>query len=344
MKKFSSVLFALLIMTSCSQEQTKNYVTLKGKLENNKDSILTIASRQGIIKKIEVDKTGAFKDTLKLNTDKGEIYNLIMSQTKAAPIFLKNGFDLTLKGNADEFLTSFEYSGNGASNNNFIKAQIKKNQSIGNLEPILALEEIDFNKKIDQLKKEYDSIINSYKDLDSTLYAGISQQNDQMIGYFKSLYERNKIMGKGKPSPTFANYVDIKGGTKSLSDFKGKYVYVDVWATWCGPCIQQIPFLKDIKKEYKNKNIVFVGISTDDPRKSGGSWEAAEQKWRTFVKERDLGDVQLWSGQDYSFQQAYQISGIPRFILIDPNGNIVEAEAPRPSDPALKDLLNSLEL
>lgn len=344
MKKFNSILFALLIMTSCSQEKQKDYVTVQGKLENNKDSILTIANRQGIVKKIKIDESGAFKDTLKLNSDNGEIYNLIANQTKAAPIFLKNGFDLTLKGNSDEFFTSFEYSGKGASNNNFIRAQIEKNQSIGSLEPILALEEDAFEKKINKIKREYDSIINSYNDLDSALYAGITQQNNQMIGYFKSVYEKNKTMGKGKPSPTFENYVDVKGGTKSLSDFKGKYVYIDVWATWCGPCIQQIPFLKDIKNEYKNKNIVFLGISTDDPRKSGGSWEAAEQKWRTFVKEKELGDVQLWSGQDYSFQQAYQINGIPRFILIDPNGNIVNSEAPRPSDPALKNLLNSLDL
>ena len=55
-----------------------------------------------------------------------------------------------------------------------------------------------------------------------------------------------------------------------------------------------------------------------------------------------MSGVQLWSGQDFSFQQAYQINGIPRFILIDPKGNIVDANAPRPSDPNLKNLFNSL--
>ncbi|WP_373940989.1 hypothetical protein OEG92_14190 [Polaribacter sejongensis] len=71
---------------------------------------------------------------------------------------------------------------------------------------------------------------------------------------------------------------------------------------------------------------------------------SCRKKWRDFVKEKDLSGVQLWAGQDFSFQQAYQISGIPRFILIDPQGNIVEANAPRPSDPRLKSLLESLDI
>ena len=84
-----------------------------------------------------------------------------------------------------------------------------------------------------------------------------------------------------------------------------------------------------------------MSISTDESRRSGGSWEAAEKKWRNFVKNKSLSGVQLWSGKDISFQQEYQISGIPRFILIDPQGNIVEANAPRPSDPRLKEILNA---
>jgi hypothetical protein len=56
-----------------------------------------------------------------------------------------------------------------------------------------------------------------------------------------------------------------------------------------------------------------------------------------------MSGYQLWSGKDFSFQKAYQITGIPRFILIDPNGNIVDANAPRPSDPKLKELCTSLK-
>jgi len=241
-------------------------------------------------------------------------------------------------------MKSLKFSGEGSDNSNFIIAQIEKSQSIGNPQLILDLEETLFKKKVDQLKFEYDSILTSYNNLDSTLYNSILEQNNQLVTYFNNTYSKNKVMEKGILSPKFENYMEVKGGKKSLDSFKGKYVYIDVWATWCGPCIQQIPYLQTLEKEYHNKNIVFVSISTDESRRSGGSWEAAEKKWRGFIKKRNMTGVQLWSGQDYSFQQAYQINSIPRFILIDPEGKIVDANAPRPSDPKLKSLFTSLDI
>ena len=332
----------MLVIASCTKEQPKEYVSLSGKLENNKDSLITIAGRTGVLKTITINEDGSFKDTLKVS--KSDVYTFQTSREKRAPIYLKNGFNINIKGDAEKFLSSFKYTGNGASNTEFIIAQIEKSRSIGNPSDIFALDEEAFNLKIDLLKKDFDSVLTSYYDLDSTLLVMATQQNKQMFDYFKTNYASNKKMGKGKPSPKFEDYVDIKGGKKSLDSFKGKYVYIDVWATWCGPCIREIPSLQKLEKEYHNKNIEFVSISTDESRRSGGSWEAAEKKWRDFVKAKQMRGVQLWAGQDFSFQQAYQIAGIPRFILIDPQGNIVEANAPRPSDPRLKTLLNSLKI
>jgi thiol-disulfide isomerase/thioredoxin len=341
MKKLSTLFFSMFMMIACTQEHAKEYLTLSGKLENNKDSIISIASREGIIKKIALKKDGSFKDTL--NIEKAALYTFQTSANKMSPIYLKNGYNITLTGNADEFMESFKFSGEGASNSNFILAQIAKNQTMGNPQLILDLEEDAFRKKVAAIKFEYDSILESYTGLDSTLYASVKQQNEQLIAYFDNTFSKNEVMEKGKPSPKFEDYTDIKGGQKSLDSFKGKYVYIDVWATWCAPCIQQIPYLQTLEKEYDN-NIEFVSISTDEARRSGGSWEAAEKKWRDFVKKKNMSGVQLWSGQDYSFQQAYEINGIPRFILIDPEGKIVDANAPRPSDPQLKNLLTSLGL
>ncbi len=339
MKKISIILFSLLLLNSCGKNHPKEYLTLSGTFENNKDSIVSIANQQGVIKEIVINADGSFKDTLKVET--GAIYT-IASDSKRSPIYLKNGYNLSLKGNLEDLLKSIQFSGKGASNSNFIIAQISKSQSIGNPQEILNLEEEAFKKKVNQLKFEYDSILNAHKDLDSTLYSSIKKQNEQLVTYFNNAYEKNRFIGKGKPSPKFENYADIKGGSKSLDSFKGKFVYIDVWATWCGPCIQQIPFLQALEKEYHNKNIEFVSISTDESRRSGGSWEAAEKKWRSYVKKKNMTGVQLWSGQDFSFQQAYQINSIPRFIIIDPEGKIVDANAPRPSEPRLKDLFTSL--
>lgn len=340
MKNYKIIIFSLLIAAACTKKHPTNYLTLSGKIENNKDSIIRIVGREGLLKEIKFNKDGSFKDTLKV--PQSAIYSFTTESNKNVPIFLKNGFDINIKGNSIDFFETFTFSGEGSQNSNFIIAQIKQGRSLGNPQEILSLEKDSFNKKMNGLKTSYDSILNSYKNLDSTLYANIKIQNEQLIKYFDETYNKNQVLGEGKPSPKFTNYADFKGGSKSLDSFKGKYVYIDVWATWCGPCIQQIPFLKEMKNLYKGKNIVFVGISSDEPSRSGGSWETAEKKWRDFVKENNLGDVQLWAGKDYSFQEAYQINGIPRFILIDPNGNIVDPDAPRPSDPILKDLLDSI--
>ncbi|WP_405608029.1 TlpA family protein disulfide reductase [Polaribacter sp. Asnod1-A03] len=340
MKKLSLVLLTILLIASCSKEHPKDYISLSGKLANNTDSLITISGRTGIIKTISIKDDGTFKDTL--TVEKADVYTFQTNSQQRAPIYLKNGFDISIDGDSKDFMSSFKYSGTGSDNSEFIIAHLEESKKIGNPADILSLSEEAFTTKIDLLKKSYDSILTSYNDLDSSLISLVTTQNKQMFDYFETTYASSKKMGKGNVSPKFENYLDAKGGTKSLDSFKGKYVYIDVWATWCGPCIREIPSLKALEKEYHSKNIEFVSISTDESRRSGGSWEAAEKKWRDFVKARQLSGVQLWSGQDFSFQQAYQITGIPRFILIDPEGKIVDSNAPRPSDPNLKTLLNSI--
>lgn len=148
-------------------------------------------------------------------------------------------------------------------------------------------------------------------------------------------YNNLKALTKGNPSPTF-NFENHKGGYTSLASLKDKYVYIDVWATWCGPCLREIPFLQQIEKDYHGKNIQFVSISIDEPKDYN--------KWKTMVSEKALGGIQLMADNNWNskFIKEYAILGIPRFILIDPQGNIVSADAPRPSDPKLKTLLNGL--
>lgn len=148
-------------------------------------------------------------------------------------------------------------------------------------------------------------------------------------------YNKTKELAKGQPSPSF-DYENHKGGTTSLDDLRGKYVYIDVWATWCGPCKREIPYLKEVEREYQNQNIEFVGISID--RKQD------YDTWREFVTTEELAGIQLYADNDWKsqFVTDYGIEGIPRFILVDPEGNIVSADAPRPSDSKLTELFDEL--
>ncbi len=135
----------------------------------------------------------------------------------------------------------------------------------------------------------------------------------------------------GKPSPDFKG-VDINGKQMSLKDFRGKYVYIDMWATWCGPCQKELPFLKKLAEKYKGRNITFVGLSID----------ADKTKWEARVKSGALCGTQLYIGKGSRFQADYRISGIPRFILLDPNGRIVNPDMTRPSSDDTEKILNSM--
>ena len=162
--------------------------------------------------------------------------------------------------------------------------------------------------------------------------------NEENNAKITESYNKLKTVAKGNISPIFEGYENYKGGTTSLADLKGKYVYVDVWATWCGPCKREIPFLKEVEKKYHGKNIEFVSISVDA--------EKDHDKWKKMVEEKELEGVQLFADKSWNsdFVQGYLIKGIPCFILIDPAGNIVSANAPNPSDEKLIELFNELKI
>lgn len=134
----------------------------------------------------------------------------------------------------------------------------------------------------------------------------------------------------GRPSPVFKG-VDVNGKEMTLRDFRGKYIYIDMWATWCGPCQKELPFLKKLEEKFKGRNIVFVGLSIDQDK----------TKWAARVKSGALSGIQLYIGKGSKFQSDYRISGIPRFILLDPNGRIVNPDMTRPSSEDTEKILNS---
>ncbi|MBA5792953.1 TlpA family protein disulfide reductase [Flavobacterium sp. xlx-214] len=227
-----------------------------------------------------------------------------------------------------------------------------------------SLVDLNFNKKTQEETKNgqtYQDVFlpklkaiksqNIKNSLAQSLSYEVSLANEKMEALYKDLlsistdenfkkeltekYNTLKALVKGKPSPKF-NYENHKGGTTSLDDLKGKYVYVDVWATWCGPCVAEIPFMKEVEKKYHGKSIEFVSISIDEKKD--------HDKWKKFVTDKQMGGIQLYADNAFKskFVTDYAIDGIPRFILIDPNGNIVSGDAPRPSDEKLIALFTEL--
>lgn len=179
----------------------------------------------------------------------------------------------------------------------------------------------------------YTSDVQPYFDVFMTASTNEEHKKD-----IKEKYDKLIKVSKGQPSPTFENYENYDGSTTSLNDLRGKYVYVDVWATWCGPCKREIPYLKEITEQFKDKDITFVSMSIDNPKD--------HDKWQEMVAQENLKGVQIFAPNAWEsdFVQDYSILGIPRFILIDKDGMIVNSNAPRPSSEELSDLLKSLNI
>lgn len=139
--------------------------------------------------------------------------------------------------------------------------------------------------------------------------------------------------GKLLPGQPAIDFVleDVNGVTKHLSDFKGKYIYVDLWATWCGPCIEESPYFETLAGKYKDKEIVFIPVSTDTQK----------SKWLNYLGEHEKQLAQ-YNSVDPMLKDGWCIMYIPRFILIDKDFNIVNAYAPRPSTNEAVVLLDSL--
>ena len=126
------------------------------------------------------------------------------------------------------------------------------------------------------------------------------------------LERRAKLM-EGRPAPDI-ELSDMEGNGKKLSDYKGKVLYVDFWATWCAPCRAETPFFNALSEKYPN--VQFIAVSIDEK-----------------VAELLSNDNELRSKWD--------ITGVPRFLLIDENFNIINSSAPRPSQQAdIESLLN----
>lgn len=139
---------------------------------------------------------------------------------------------------------------------------------------------------------------------------------------FEVAWANGDVLKAGRPSPEFT-FPDIDGKNVSLADLRGKYVYIDCWATWCVPCKGEIPHLKKLEETFHGMNIAFVSISCDRDK----------AKWENMVKEENLTGIQLWGDEDNEFLRKYRVNGIPRFIFIGPDGRIINPDMTRPSDP-----------
>ncbi len=140
--------------------------------------------------------------------------------------------------------------------------------------------------------------------------------------YLTEKYNSWSVLAKGKKAPEF-EIMDDKGNIVRLSDLQGKFVYIDCWSSFCGPCIKEMPEMKKLSDELKTKNIIFVSISADNDK----------TKWLSKIKEFKLTNtINLCTeGTTHKFHEDYNAKAFPRYILIDDQGYILDATAGKPS-------------
>ena len=142
---------------------------------------------------------------------------------------------------------------------------------------------------------------------------GESVQACYPIQKVKKRIAQVKASAVGSVAPEF-ELKDLEGNPVKLSSFRGKYVLIDFWASWCGPCRAEIPHLKEAYKEYSNKGVAFFSVSIDKDNAA----------WRKAMKEENMPWAQVQApkaGKDVMKQ--YQFSGIPYILVLDKEGKIV---------------------
>lgn len=136
----------------------------------------------------------------------------------------------------------------------------------------------------------------------------------------------------GLPFPSGITLLDRDGNTVDFSSFRGKYVYVDLWASWCGPCCKEVPFLQKLEKELSDSNVIFVSISCD----------SSTAPWLKKMQQLSMHGNQLIDTTG-DLNRKLNIRGIPHFLIYDPQGNLHTYNAPRPSSSQILPLLRSLK-
>ncbi len=184
---------------------------------------------------------------------------------------------------------------------NFVLKYIKENP--GQLTNLIALNSLNRDNHRDVYKTVEENVSTKYP-------------NSEYVQSLKSENAKFFPPSIGEKAPDFA-LPNEREETKSLADYKGKYVLLDFWATWCKPCIQEIPYLAKAKEHFGSDNLEIISICVDK------NTDVQRSIWKKTILKHNADWTQLYEASDVTLRN-YKIKGFPTLILVSPEGIIVE--------------------
>jgi thiol-disulfide isomerase/thioredoxin len=160
-------------------------------------------------------------------------------------------------------------------------------------------------------------------------------QDPILLNIIKKTYFKSTNFSKGSPFPSLT-LTDNNGKIVKLDDYRGKVIYLDIWATWCGPCLNYIKKSQDLKARYKEGEVEFLYISIDGNR----------ALWQQYLTDHTLNGIHLFGEIDVvekaSVRDVLQINQLPVFFLVDKAGNIATDPKQRPDNEQIATLIQQL--
>lgn len=185
---------------------------------------------------------------------------------------------------------------------------------------------------VDLLLGQYVTTFNYEKNYtDGLLKLGKVTDKFQLDQKYLMMFRQKAASISGAGFPDGVVLTDADGRAQDFAQFRGKYVVVDLWASWCVPCCREVPYLQKLETEMKDKDIAFLSISVDN----------TTAPWLQRMSELNMHGNQ-WISTETKLCESLNVNGIPMFLIYDKYGHLLRYDAPRPSDPRLKEILDLL--
>lgn len=333
MRKITPILISVILLCiyGCSKEIKQNYSVIKVSLSNNDlDSIIIYDKEKSWEVKSLLDLTNSetIIDTLDILDKK--IYQIYSfkegAQSEFGEIIISPESEINLIFNKSTTTNPVTFSGSYKNANNFLAYSKNSQNELTNLVRN-GIDSIDLKNQISDkldLIKQKSNKLNITDSLKTYAFDKFNHFSEVLLKKNEKYLYKSSLVNKIGNNFTFK---DINNKSVSLKEFKGKYVYIDVWATWCKPCKVEHKFLEELEKAFtNNKELQIISISTDRDY----------QKWKNHVLEKSIKGIQIHSGHDSEFVKFYDIGSLPRFIFLDKNGKIINPDEIRPSNKNLK--------